>query len=636
MLFMKKILTGAVAFFLLSGFFIWGAGPIVSVQAIAPADPLKAGKMGTLTVELTIPGPYHINSNKPLDNNFIPTKLEFDRQPHVIFGNVIFPPAPPKKLPVNSEPMSVFEGTVDITAEIIPDMSLAGSEITIKGKVYSQACNDSACFPPVWQPFSLTMPVVSSAQPSAETQPIISAEPALPPKLSLAASPVGNSGASGNLSATDFSNKNLLIVFLSVFLGGLLLNLTPCIYPMIPITITYFGGQAKGKKGSLFIHSCLYVFGMAVMYSILGVVAAMTGGLFGAALRYPPVLIGIALVMAMLALSMFDVYELRMPAFLNRLAGGSQKGFGGTLLMGLTVGIIAAPCIGPFVLGLLTYVGDRGDIILGFSLFFVLALGMGIPFLILGLFSGSLHRLPRSGAWMVWVRKIFGFILLAMAVYFLKSLFPSPLSYRLALALMMLLAGIYLAWIDPVPAVGRVFPLVRNIVGMLFFIAAWHFAVTGLQSGIGTASMNAVRPNSIGSIQWIPYSDAMLSQAAREAKPVFIDFYADWCAPCKELDEDTFAAPEVIDRSRKFIMLKADLTSTGDPQVEALRQKFQARGMPTLIFLKPDGEEIVNLRGTGFESKDIFLDKMKHALDLSAKQITRQSEQESIPDASFQ
>jgi thiol:disulfide interchange protein DsbD len=131
--------------------------------------------------------------------------------------------------------------------------------------------------------------------------------------------------------------------------------------------------------------------------------------------------------------------------------------------------------------------------------------------------------------------------------------------------------------------------------------------------------MNAAGRVSIENIRWIPYSDAMLNQAALEAKPVFIDFYADWCAPCKELDADTFAAPEVIERSRKFIMLKADLTSTGNPQVESLRQKYQARGVPTLIFLKPGGEEIANLRGTGFESKDIFLDKMKRALEMSAK-----------------
>ena len=195
-----------------------------------------------------------------------------------------------------------------------------------------------------------------------------------------------------------FGDRGIFVTLLLVFLGGLALNLTPCVYPMIPITISYFGGQSQGKKGSLVAHACLYVIGMAVTYSVLGVFAAMTGSLFGTALQYPPVLIGIALVMVLLALSMFDVYEFRMPAFLNRLAGGSQKGFAGTFLMGLTVGIVAAPCIGPFVLGLLTYVGNKGNAFLGFVLFFVLALGMGVPFIVLGVFSGSISKSCRAPA----------------------------------------------------------------------------------------------------------------------------------------------------------------------------------------------------------------------------------------------
>ena len=159
----------------------------------------------------------------------------------------------------------------------------------------------------------------------------------------------------------DFGNKGLPLIFLLVFLGGLALNLTPCIYPLIPITISYFGGQAEGKKGGAVLHSFVYVFGMAMTYSILGVIAAFTGSLFGVALTYPPVLVGIALIMLALSLSMFDVYEFRMPAFLNKAAGTSKKGYFGTFFMGLTVGIIAAPCIGPFVLGLLTYVGQQGQ-----------------------------------------------------------------------------------------------------------------------------------------------------------------------------------------------------------------------------------------------------------------------------------
>jgi thiol:disulfide interchange protein DsbD len=425
--------------------------------------------------------------------------------------------------------------------------------------------------------------------------------------------------AGGGAWNVDFGTRELPAIFLLVFLGGLALNLTPCVYPMIPITISYFGGQAQGKKGSLVLHSILYVVGMAITYSVMGVVAAMTGSLFGAAHQYPAVLIGIALVMVVLAMSMFDVYELRLPAALIRLTGSSQKGFWGTFLMGSTVGIVAAPCIGPFVLGLLTYVGNKGNAFLGFALFFVLALGMGIPFLALGAFSGSIRRLPRSGAWMVWVRKIFGFILLAMAVFFLKTLFPSMLAYNLALALVMLLAGIYLAWIDPAAAPGKAFPFVRTAVGIAFFAVALYCGLTGLHAGFEEGMARPGAAGSTGAIQWLPYSEEMLSVAARDGKPVFIDFYADWCAPCRELDRQTFAAPEVVELSRQFVMLKVDLTSAGDPRAEALRQKYQARGVPALVFLTPDGREIPGLRSNGFETKDVFLNKMNEALRHAAE-----------------
>ena len=599
-----QIIAGC--FFLLMGT-VQGTAPVVSVRTIAPAGPLEPGNASVLTIELDISHPYHINSDRPLQDYLIPTSLEIGPQPGVVFGKPSFPAAPVKKLPFSDSPMAVYEGKVPIAVEITAAAGFDSKEVKINGKVRYQACNDSYCLPPVVQSFSAALPVAASKGPGGVSQPSAAA----------AAKENGPSPVSSP-AAADFARRGLLVTFILVFAGGLALNLTPCVYPMIPITITYFGGQAEGKKGSLIAHSTLYVIGMAITYSVLGVVAAMTGGLFGAALQFRPVLAGIALVMVALALSMFDVYELRMPQFLNRLAGSSKKGYPGTLLMGLTVGFVAAPCIGPFVLGLLTYVGNKGDALLGFALFFVLALGLGIPFLILGIFSGSIRRLPRSGAWMVWVRKIFGFVLLAMAVYFLKPLFPGQLAYPLTLALIMLLAGIYLAWIDEVPGSGKVFSFVRNVVGILFFAAALYSALAGLEANAGNARTRDAMQNPAGAIQWSPYSESALSRAFRESKPVFIDFYADWCAPCKELDTQTFATREVIERSKEFVMLKVDLTSADHPQSESLRKKYQARGVPTLIFLTPDGREIVDLRGTGFEPKDVFLNKMDRALQLSA------------------
>jgi thiol:disulfide interchange protein DsbD len=309
-----------------------------------------------------------------------------------------------------------------------------------------------------------------------------------------------------------------------------------------------------------------------------------------------------------------------MPAFLNRLAGSQQKGYFGTFIMGLTVGIVAAPCIGPFVLGLLTYVGDRGSVVLGFSLFFVLALGLGLPFIFLGIFSGSLNRLPRSGGWMVWVRKIFGFILIAMAVYFLKTLFPSPLLYNLAFAMTMLVAGFYLGWLEPTAAPGKAFRYVRTWVGIIFFAAAVVMAGSGIKGYFDAAI--ALKTGGDGGrettdrIAWIPYSEARVAEAVSAGRPVFIDSYADWCIPCKEMDSRTFNQPEVIAASRAFVMLKADLTRRSG-SVDAFYKKYGVKGVPTLIFLKPDGTEITDLRGTGYEPKDVFLEKMNRARELA-------------------
>ncbi|MDH4273316.1 MAG: protein-disulfide reductase DsbD family protein, partial [Candidatus Aminicenantes bacterium] len=426
--------------------------PIVSVKVVPGEESFKRGQSNALTLEISIRPPYHINADLPTEDYLIGTTVDFKSVPGATYGKIVFPPAEMRQLGFSENPLAVYAGTIMVEAEVSLAADFKENGIEIAGTVGYQACDDKSCLPPDEAVFNLNVPVEGASKREARAVSAAVERKAEPASVRETGKP-----------ASRFEGRGLLPLFLLVFIGGFALNLTPCVYPLIPITISYFGGQSGGKKGGLAAHAILYVVGMAVTYSVLGSIAAFTGGLFGAALQYPPVLVFIALVMVLLSLSMFDVYELRLPAFLNKLAGGSQKGYLGTLLMGLTVGIVAAPCIGPFVLGLLTYVGNRGSVVLGFSLFFVLALGLGIPFLILGLFSGSLTQLPRSGAWMVWVRKIFGFILIAMAIYFLRPLFPNSLLYSLSLALTMLIAGLYMAWLEPTQTSGRAFRAIRTL-----------------------------------------------------------------------------------------------------------------------------------------------------------------------------
>jgi thiol:disulfide interchange protein DsbD len=606
----------------------WDGGPTIAVKLIGPAEAFKPGAERTIFVEITIYPPFHINSHLPSDEFLVPTSVDFTLPDGVRIVKVDYPAGELKKFMFSESPLSVYEGTVRIAATLALSSDFSGREVRIDGSVGFQACDNNSCLAPDEAAFSEKYLLAE-----VETKPPVPAAPSdTTPKsaatLSRAETPVqsqpssvSQSGAKdkaavSSTAAQSLEGKGLLLTFLLVFLGGLALNLTPCVYPLIPITISYFGGQSGGKKGSLLGHALFYVMGMAVTYSLLGVIAAFTGSLLGSALQHPPVLIAIAAIMVVLALSMFDLYEIRIPGFLAKLAGGSRRGMFGTLFMGLTVGIVAAPCIGPFVLGLLTYVGDRGNVFLGFGLFFVLALGLGLPFVFLALFSGSINRLPRSGSWMVWVRKIFGFILIAMAVYFLKPLFPDPLTYGLAMALVMLVAGVYLAWIEPTRGQGKVLAVVRNLAGLAFFLACLIMAAAGIRSQIdlAVAEHSARLSQAASGVRWFPYDSERLNRAAADKKPVFIDFYADWCLPCRELDTKTFSAPEAADISARFVMLKANLTSSSAPLSRELTRKYKIKGVPTLVFIDAEGRERPDLRAVGFIDKEEFLKRMNKAL----------------------
>ncbi len=585
---------------------------VLSVRLLAAADKLQPGQEHRIALAIEIKAPYHINSEAPTEDFLIPTLVSFAPLQGASFGYPEYPPAEIRNLSFSDMPLEVYEGHVVIFSTLILDSVFASEEISVTGAIQYQACDDSACLPPAELAFQAVFAI------AGESETISPAHTEIFASRPIRESPmqVEHESIQGS-TGQALNERGLLVSFILIFLGGLALNLTPCIYPLIPITIGYFGGQAHGKKGGVVAHAVLYVLGMAVTYSILGLIAAMTGSLFGAALQMPLVLIAIAAIMVALALSMFGLYEFRLPSFITQMAGGSKKGFLGTFFMGLTVGLVAAPCIGPFVLGLLTYVGEMGNALLGFLMFFVLALGLGVPFLFLAIFSGGIDRLPRSGAWMVWVRSIFGFILIGMAIYFLRPYFPNTLAYHLTLALALFIGGIFMAWVEPTKLGGKVFPVIRNLVGLVFFIVALVFATTGIQSYVkeSLAEARAMAGITVSNqIHWLPGTEDRLDQAVVEGMPVFIDFYADWCIPCKELDKFTFSDPEVVELSSKFLMLKVDLTASGNPMSERLKNRFGVKGVPTLLLLHADGTEARALREVGFFKKDEMLEKMQKVL----------------------
>ncbi len=590
---------------------------IIQARFISPVTRFIPGDSYPLAVEVRISSPYHINAREPSEDYLIPTDLVLQASGGITFGKLEYPSAKIKKFEFSDTPLAVYENTIYIFTNISISPEADVTEVNLKGVLGYQACDDQTCMAPEEFVFSQVFPLAGEG----DTAERINQEIFAQQKEPFTSEEVIETENDGSIAQT-ISEKGWILTFFLVFLGGLALNLTPCVYPLIPITISYFGGQTGGSRGGLFFHAFIYVLGMAITYSILGVIAAMTGSLFGAALQNPYVLLVIAAILVGLALSMFDLYEIRVPAFLSNFAGGARQGFLGSFFMGLTVGIVAAPCIGPFVLALLTYVGEKGDPILGFWMFFVLAVGLGIPFIFLGVFSGSLNKIPRSGAWMVWVRNIFGFVLIAMAVYFLEPLFPGNMFYFITLAVIMLIGGIYMAWIEQTRVEGKLFPVIRNLVGVAFFVIAIFFLGSGVQAAIeeevtiGT-SEQGVLPSGENQISWKTYSEDLLQVAAAESKPVMIDFYADWCIPCKELEKFTFSQPEIVEISKNFVMLKVDLTRAGEERSRELRREYAIKGVPTLVFLGPEGNELSDLRVVGFVEKEELLPVMEKAVSMT-------------------
>ncbi len=397
------------------------------------------------------------------------------------------------------------------------------------------------------------------------------------------------------------AGHSLAVILLLVFLGGLALNLTPCVYPVIPITISYFVAQAGSSRRARLLGATAYWLGMVVMYSALGLLASLSGGILGHALTNMWVVLALVLVLLALAASMLGFWEIKMPSKLNNMAATNRHGLSGALLMGLTVGVLAAPCLGPFVLGLMTHVATSGNVIYGTLLFFVLSLGLGLPLAVLAFFSGSITSLPGAGEWMVWVRKFFGIILIIMAIYVAQPLLSEAM-FVVLLSLTALAGGLYLAFEKS----GRgKFMIVKKSVGLLMALAALAFACQHYTAD-KHSSQQSLAP-------WLPYTFEALQNA--KGRPAVLDFTAAWCQPCRQMEAQTFPDPAVQDKLKLFTCFKVDVTN-GPPNSDAAQMvtQLQIKGVPTLIFLDNQGRVMPEYTIVGFVDAPTMANHLTQAL----------------------
>lgn len=397
---------------------------------------------------------------------------------------------------------------------------------------------------------------------------------------------------------------------LAALLGGFLTSLTPCVYPMIAITVSVFGAKQAKSRGQAMLLSTVFVLGIAAMFTPMGVIAGMTGGLFGSALSSKWVTVGIAVVFLALSGSMFGLFEFVLPSKLtNKLATMGGIGYGGAFVLGLVSGVVAAPCTGPVLTSILLWIGKTQNAGLGAAAMFAFSLGLGVPFWIVGTFA---VRLPKSGKWMVAIKSFFGIVMAIVALYLLKNAFPSVVRALPPTNLVPILAGFAAALGLALGAIHLNFDeglshRIRKTVGIVLSVAGVVIALTWLEMPKSELSgaAHAAEPGKRGPIEWHHEEAKALAAAKEQKKPMMIDFTADWCGSCKRLARETFEEDKVRAELDRFVLLKLDATDDEDPKVIDANKRYNVVGLPTLILFDSEGKEVK--RFTDFVPPNDFL-----------------------------
>ena len=454
-----------------------------------------------------------------------------------------------------------------------------------------QGCTEGFCYPPEVKEIKVAdLPIVqvTDTEKTSEKSTALSAQP---------------KAEQDRLAESLFNSKYAVFGF---FLLGLGLAFTPCVLPMLPLLSAIVIGQnQRPNMWRAFALSFVYVQGMALTYTLLGLIVAAIGLPFQVALQHPYVMIGLSIIFVLLALSMFGVFTLQLPSSLQTklsLLSQQQKAgaFGGVFLMGMIAGLVASPCTSAPLSGALLYVAQSGDLFTGAITLYLLALGMGVPLILITLFGNKI--LPKSGMWMETVKKLFGFVMLALPVFLISRILPDEWTPRL----WAMLGTAFFIWFA--------FQMPKNGTGWLFrilFLVAAMISVKPLQAWVWgeSSAQSAVENKLVSHVEFKQVkSEAELQQALAENNKslVMLDLYADWCVACKEFEKETFSDPRVQKTFGDMLLLQVDMTKNSEEN-RALMTKYKVLGLPTILFFNQDGKEIEGSRVNGFMPPVEFL-----------------------------
>ena len=485
----------------------------------------------------------------------------------------------------------VFRGQLDVTYPIVSSVQDGIVKIRYQG------CADAGlCYPPTTKEVYLSqVGTASVVEPGQDTKISISDSDSL--------APISEQFELASL----LSSKQSLLITLLLFLGlGVGLAFTPCVFPMYPILSGIVIGQGKTISTSrAFTLSFVYVQGMAITYSLLGLIVASAGVQFQAGLQHPAILISLIVIFVLLAVVMFGAYELQLPSSwqekLNAMSNKQTSGsYMGVLAMGAISGLVASPCTTAPLTGILLFIAQSGDLVLGFSALYVLSLGMGIPLILFGITGGKL--LPKAGNWMNVVKVTFGFMMLAVAIMFVERL-VTHFATDIAWALLGLITFTYFYVMNQNTPVS----FFKGLRMFLIFIGLFVSAGYGYQtfSGIGHSNVQgqsndiAIAHPEFLKISNIEEFNQAIAEASADGQTVMLDLYADWCVACKEFEKYTFSDANVVKELRHSVLMQIDLTDSSDANL-AFQERFSVLGLPTIMFFDAQGQELETARVTGF------------------------------------
>ncbi|HEX7503379.1 MAG TPA: cytochrome c biogenesis protein CcdA [Acidobacteriota bacterium] len=535
-----------------------------------------AAAAGYVDFRFQLPAGYHITD---LKNNFFAVSILANDTAAV--ARVVFPAG----VPYGEE--SVFKGEFSVRV-FLKILKIPAAPVKLDFDVSFQICQEfpkELCYPPDQ---SRVQVEIGPDFPQAGTATAGGSSGPLGHRL--------ESLIRGRLGRASFP------LFLLVFAAGFLASLTPCVYPVIPIVMGYVGGRSGGKKLKGLTLSLFFVLGLSLVYSLLGVIAAKTGSLIGISFQNPVVVAVIAAIFIIMGLSLAGLFSITVPSWISsKAARGHKSGILGAITVGGVSAVIAAPCVGPVLIALLSWISQSGNVFLGFWLTFVFSLGMSVIFLVAGTFSGAIASLPRGGGWMSAVKYFFAALLIAGGIFFLGNIIPPWVSFLLWGAYLVALA-VALGLFRPQPEWGVKQVLARTAVVLVFLSGAILFyqGLSGRFFPAAAPKAGAAREN----LPWLSDLAAGRERARIEKRPLLVDAWAEWCAACRELDEKTFSRPAVGAALRDHILVKLDFTRKNELN-ERLKKELGIIGMPTVILFDAQGTE--SKRFSGFLAAEDFL-----------------------------